>query len=312
MNAEENQKAEFCRLLNDYQAANERGDVQAMESLAAQLLSVAASEQARNPSKDLHLRQEASECANAGRWEQAEAAYRRALALAETEGNHAMLFKSHSDLSSLHQIRGMSDCALQEAKAAVDAARKSNVATLLSVALGDLSRCHLMNGDLTAAAATAEEAVQNTPADKMHDVQRARALVVRARCRVEQRQLSDAQRDLDGAWKLLSPLAEASMFSGVQGGLASWWEVNARIRTESNDPAGAAEAMGKAVEFRRTVSQMPQLDGPHKFFWLANTLQKYSVALMSAGNPDAAIRAFDESRVIYLKIGASVPGTSKV
>ena len=160
MNAEENQKAEFCRLLNDYQAANERGDVQAMESLAVQLLSVAASEQARNPSEDLRLRQEAIECANAGRWEQAEAAYWRALALAEAEGNHAMIFKSHSDLSSLHQIRGMSDRALQEAKAAVDATRKSNMATLLLVALGDLSRCHLMNGEIAAAAATAEEAVR--------------------------------------------------------------------------------------------------------------------------------------------------------
>lgn len=309
---DDSQKDQFTRLLNAYQAANERGDIQVMESLAAQLLSIAASEQARNPSKDLRLRQEASECANAGRWEQAESAYRRALALAETEGNHAMIFKSHSDLSGLHQIRGMSDRALQEAKAAVDAARKSNVVTLLSVALGDLSRCHLMNGDLTAAVVAAEEAFQTALADKLHDVQRARALVMRARCRVEQRQLSDAQRGLDDAWKLLSPLAEASMFSGVQGGLANWWEVTARIRTESNDLAGAAEALGKAVEFRRKVSQLPQLDGPHKFFWLANTLQKYSAALMSAGNPDAATKAFDETRTICQKIGILVPGPSKV
>jgi tetratricopeptide (TPR) repeat protein len=137
----------------------------------------------------------------------------------------------------------------------------------------------------------------------MYNVQRARALLMRARCRVAQHQIPEAQRDLDDAWQLLAPLAESSMFAGVQGSLANWWEVTARIRTASRDLAGAAEALGKAVEFRRIVSQLPQLEGPQKFFWLANTLQDYSAALEAVGNPDAAMKAFDESRVIYLKIG---------
>lgn len=98
------------------------------------------------------------------------------------------------------------------------------------------------------------------------------------------------------------------MFSAVKAGLASWWEVTARVRSESNDPAGAAEALGKAVEFRRIVSQMPQLDGPERFFWLADTLQKYGVALTAAGDPEAAIKAFDECRRICQEIGGGVPG----
>ncbi len=310
MSVDENHKAEFCRLLEAYRAANERGDITAIETIAVQLLSIAASEQARNPSEDVRLRQEASEHANAARWEQAEAAYRQALALAEIEGHHANIFMAYRDLSSLHQIRGMPDRALQEARQAVESARKSNVEILLSTALGELSRCHLVKSDIASAVATAEEAVQSVPAGKMNNVQRARALLMRARCRVAQQHIPEAQRDLDDAWQLLAPLAESTMFSGVQGSLASWWEVTARIKTESKDLSRAAEALGKAVEFRRIVSQLPQLDGPQKFFWLANTLQEYSTALMVSGNQDAAFRAFDESRTIYLKIGTRVPGAS--
>lgn len=70
--------------------------------------------QARNPSEELRLRLEAAEHANAARWDQAEAAHRRALALAETEGHHGKMFKAHSDLGSLHQILGMRDAAVKE------------------------------------------------------------------------------------------------------------------------------------------------------------------------------------------------------
>lgn len=115
----------------------------------------------------------------------------------------------------------------------------------------------------------------------MYDGQRARALLMRARCRVEQRQVSQAEQDLAVAWRILAPQAEAAMFAGVQSSLAVWWEITARIRTHSKDFEGAAEAMGKAVEFRRTVSRLPQLTGLHKHHALAEVLQEYSVALLA-------------------------------
>ena len=73
------------------------------------------------------------------------------------------------------------------------------------------------------------------------------------------------------------------------------------------DFAGAAQPMGKAVEFRRTVSQLPQLDGPHKHHALAKALQEYSVALWAAGEVDAATGAFDESGKIQQKTGIAIP-----
>ena len=142
MNTDDSQKAEFCRLLNAYQAANEHDDVQAMELLVAQMFSIASEEAARNPTERLRLMQEAHEHEDAARWEQAEAVHRRILVLAEVEGNEGKIFKAHDDLRSLFAIRGMADEALQEAQAALEAARKTDMVTLLLVALRGLSQCH--------------------------------------------------------------------------------------------------------------------------------------------------------------------------
>ena len=136
---------------------------------------------------------------------------------------------------------------------------------------------------------------------------RARALLLRARCRLEHGQVSQAGQDLDVAWRILEPQAKATMFAGVQSGLANWWEITAGIKTHSKDFAGAAEAMGKAVEFRRTVSQLPQLAGPHKYYSLAKGLQKYGVALLAAGEVEPATEAFDESQKIQEQTGIAIP-----
>ena len=88
--------------------------------------------------------------------------------------------------------------------------------------------------------------------------------------------------------------------------IASWWEITARIRTQSRDFSGTAQAMSKAVEFRCTVSRLPQLAGPHKHHALAKALQQYAVALLAAGKAEAATGAFDESGKIQQKTGIAV------
>ena len=130
---------------------------------------------------------------------------------------------------------------------------------------------------------------------------------MRARCRVEQGQVSQAELDLEVASRILAPQAKAAMFAGVQSSLAVWWEITARIRTRAEDFAAAAQAMGRAVEFRRTVSQLPQLAGPHKHHALAKALQEYSVMLLAADEVEAATGAFDESRKIQQKVGNAIP-----
>ena len=248
----------------------------------------ASEEAARNPSEDLRLILEAREHEDTARWERAEAAHRQAVVLAEIDGNEDKILKAHDDLSSLFANRGMADKALQEAQVALAVARKTKITPTLAMALGGLFNCHLMKGDMESAAATAEEAVQVTPAEKMFDWLRARALMMRARCRVEQCQVAQTEQDLEAAWRRLAPQKKTKMLAGIQSSLAVWWEITARIRTQSKDLAGAAQAMGESVEFRRTVSQLPQLAGPHQHHALAKALEEYSVALAAAGEVKAA------------------------
>ena len=133
---DDSQTDEFSRLLQAFQAAQERGDVKQAESIAVQCLMFASEEAERNPSESLRLAEEAREHEDAARWEQAEATHRRALALAGAEGNEARIFKAHNDLSSLYAIRGRPDSALQEAQAAVQAARKTEMAPCVVGCLG--------------------------------------------------------------------------------------------------------------------------------------------------------------------------------
>src|SRR5664279_3796496 len=126
MSTDDRQQGEFDRLLKAFHSAQERGDFEQAESFGLQCLVFASEEAERNPSESLRLVQEAHEHENAARWVQAEGAHRRALALAQAEGNKAMIFKAHDNLRSLYAICGTADQALQEAKAALEAARKTD------------------------------------------------------------------------------------------------------------------------------------------------------------------------------------------
>jgi hypothetical protein len=93
----------------------------------------------------------------------------------------------------------------------------------------------------------------------------------------------------------------------VQSALAEWWEVIASLRTLDSDFTGAADALRKAVEFRRHISQLPQLEGPYKFASLANTLHKLGQALPAAQDIGGAEEAFRETREIRRRIGQPSP-----
>ncbi len=248
----------------------------------------------------------------AARWDQAEAAHRQALALVQAEGNAALICNAHDKLSVFYAMLGNVDRALAESQAAVAAARTTGMAILLSMALRGLCRCHLIKGDIAPAAAAAEEAVRVVPAEKMNDTARAFALLMRARCRVEQREVVQAGQDLTIAWPILAPRAKATMFGGIQNALAGWWEITARIRTQAREFGGAAEALGKAVEFRRTVSNLPPFAGAQKYHALAEVLEKYAVALTAAGEAAAAAGAFDESRKIQQRTGIVILASATV
>ncbi|MCL5742899.1 MAG: hypothetical protein M1541_03075 [Acidobacteria bacterium] len=304
---DESTTRELEKLVEDFRAAQERGDFTRAEGAAIQSLMAVAAEAQRNPSERLQRVLEAHEHAAAARWDQAEAAYRQALAAAEAEGKEALICESHRQLCGFYATQGQAGRALEEAQAALAAARKSGLSALLLMALEGLFGCQLRKCDLASATATAEEAVRVASTETAFDHPRAAALLMRARLRVERGEIAPAEQDLDAAWRILAPQAEATFLGGIQNSLANWWEITARIKTWSKDFPGAAQALGKAVEFRRTVSHLPQLDGLYKYHWLAEGLQEYGVTLLAAGDVKAATEAFDESRKIQERTGIAVP-----
>src|SRR5260370_21897195 len=130
MSTDDSQKGEFERLLKAFHSAQQCGDFEQAESIGVKCLVFASEEADRNPSESLRLVQKAHEHEDAARWEQAEAAHRRGLALAQAEGNQAMIFKPHDDLRRFYPICGTLDKALQEAQAALEPARKTDLSPL--------------------------------------------------------------------------------------------------------------------------------------------------------------------------------------
>lgn len=304
----------FEELFEAYRDAVEQGDVEAQESIGAECLMLASEHAEICESENLRLTLEAREHEEAARWPEAEAAHRRALALAETENDDWAAYKAHADLSALYDLLGQGAKALEEAQAAVEAARKVDLNILLSMALNLLARSLLSANDPRGALGVAEESVRVCGDDRMYDLPRARALVLRARCTIEVAAvggdgIASALADLDRAWDLLAPVSQVPLFAGVQSMLAGWWEVTAQLRKiECDDPA-AAHARGKAVEFRRRVSEAPQCEGPYLFNQLAEALHQHGLALLATGDSDGAASASAESRAIRQRLGLPASST---
>ena len=285
-------------LLKAHQTTLENDDAEGAEESTLRFMALAVEQGQNDPSPDLLLKLEARRREEAGEWHEAEAAYRQALAVAVAEGNTFSEFKAHYDLSALQSFLGHSQHAHEEAQLATDAARRSGLVPLLIMALERQARTCLSVGDPLRALEAAGETLRISPEGKTGYLQRARALIMRARCKLELGEPATAQVDLDEARPLLAPMSGVSIFAGVQSALAGWWEVTALLRSAQGDKAGSVEAWRECVELAHLVSTLPQLGGPYKFAALARMLDLYGASLLAVEDSDAAEDAFEESRAI--------------
>ncbi|BDI33949.1 hypothetical protein CCAX7_60000 [Capsulimonas corticalis] len=289
-------------LLNAYQRAINNDDTEQAEHNAFLFMAHAVEEMQRNPNPELLLRQEATLSETDGEWLRAEEIYHQLLAIAIAEGNAMGEWKANDNLHGFYSFLGKTELASNAASAATEAARRADMQPLLVRALENQARNDLKMGSLMQALALAEEILRMIPHSKMNATQRARALVLRASCFTELGELVSAQADLDAALSLFSPMLDIQMFAGVQSGMASLWQATARLLSIRGNHTDAAKAWGTSVEYRRVVSQQPQLDGLYKFAWLAQALRHYGEALIAADDHKAADEAFAESRAIMRSI----------
>jgi len=272
--------------------ATSAGNVEEANAAAMEVLFLAAEEALKNPTPSLLLQGEIDELEGKGNWTEAETVRRRILSLKETLENFAALAKAQMDLCMLLRLLGRVDEAAQFAAAAVASARHTDAFPILVMALECEIWCVLEQGHGSKALALACEAVAVIEPGRLYDSMRAKALVLRARCRLANDNPADAESDLAASWELLPEPSANRLLPGHIVTLANWWEIKARLEQRHGRSASAQVAMMRAVEFRRN------LDHPHAQHALSRLLNQLGEMLTAAGDLEAAGKALAEAKSI--------------
>ncbi len=287
-------------LFQAYEDAVNQGDVAAVDAAILQVWQHLAEAQDDEPSPWLQAMEEAHRCEAAFNWRGAEEAYKSAVL---SSPDQPMLgSKAHSQLGALYGLLDQDDLVLEAAQAATELAQREGISFLISFALQAEARLLLHAKNFSAAWEKMEEAWQNIEAGPMHDLPRAYWLILRGHYFVAVGEPHIADAPLDAAWKLLEPWGELFFAGGWQGALANWWTATARVRAARGDNKGAALAWREALERRRVVSHLPQLEGPYKHNALAVALWDFSRFQEEIGDPLAS-ESLAESRSIRQNIG---------
>jgi hypothetical protein len=296
---------EFERLMGTYTEALEAGRTEDAEAALMEFFALVAQHTPDEPSPELELLDEAARCEGAADWGGAEATYRKLLALAEKEDNAAMQYRAHESLARLNGLLGQHGAALDEARAAVAAARRADLAPLLCMALDGQAVSALRTDRVPEALAAVCEALERTEDGALFAPQRGRALALRAACRVVLGEWPAAEADLAASWAALQTQAAMVFAAGVQSALVRWWAVTARLRGGTGDVGGAVEGWREAVALGRHVAALPQVAGPHVQSALARMLLDLGRSLATQGSPHLAEEAFAESRSLRQAVGLS-------
>lgn len=274
------------------------------EALTQDLFANAASKVNENPRPEWAFEEEARNYEAAGNWQAAEAAYRKALELADAAGETVWQCKAHSNLKRLFRLVGNRDSALTHARLATAQARRTDLSILLAMTLESEASLALESTLLTDAFGAIQEAIQIIKRDVPEDaVLYGRCLVVRAECLRQTGEFDLAATDLEMALKEFKPLEAMDFAAGVHGGIAEWWTVKAQLLTRLNNESDALGAWSKAVASSRHTASLPQCAGPQLDNVLATRLWEYGKVLSAAGCGEEAEQSFAESLAIRSKIG---------
>ncbi len=290
---------EFSALIQEYEKAVSNGDVEEQEAIMLKIFQHLGEER-DEPSPWLQALTEANRCEAAFDWTGAEEAFKRAVEVSADQP--ARRSKALSHLSAFYDLLGLDVLSLEAEQAANEVGRQSRVPMLHHSALMSDAKSHLKSKDLERAFLALTEASAGIEEGRMHDLPRARVLILRAECHLAQGAFDKAEADLALVWNWLEPHSEAFFAAGWQSALASYWATTARLREQRGDLSGAVWAWREVVERRRIIAQCPQLEGPYKYNSLAIALQRLAKSLRQLED-DEATGVFEESSSIRRAIG---------
>jgi hypothetical protein len=288
---------EFERAIQSFAEATEAGKPEEAHQAALNALMMAAAEAAKNPTPDLELAEKAGECENAGDWAAAEAAYRQLIAMREQSGNPGLIAKAQMDLSRLLRLLGRLDQAWELASAASASARATEVSPLIAMALENQALCALDRGDSNQALEAASQAFGVLKPGKITAHLRARALIHRAECLLVCADVQGSERDLNSSWELLEEW-RSPMLPGPTVTLSKWWDVRAQLDLRNGDLSQAAEALTRAINYRRNGIAMHGAASPYAAAALGKLLEASGKVAQRRGDSTAALDAISEARLL--------------
>ncbi len=259
------------------------GKMERADALSVAAMALVAEMLELRDDPQLRLFEHASECKAAGDWAGAEAAYRKALAVAQQPVDR---IQPHRKLMALYLLLGTTAEALEEARLETVAAREYAMDLLTSEGLAHQAECLLGLGHAAEAVSLATEASTVAPAEGQ--IVLAPALILRARGRVCCGTLAEAEEDLATAWVILQPMADMGFAAGVQSRLAEWWSATAELRAARGDRPGAAEARREAIERYEHVNRVPWASAHGQ---LAIALRDLAASLIETASPAQAATA---------------------
>jgi tetratricopeptide (TPR) repeat protein len=293
---------QFQTAIKSYAEAVETGRPEEADQAALSAFMLASMEAMNHPTPSLELAAKAQDCEAAGDWAGAETAHRARLRLEEQTGNDGLITKPNLDLSRLFRLIGNLEDARTFALAAASFARRTNIPSLVAMALENEAGCALERGDAEGALKAAEEALRILEPGKLTALTRAIALTMRARCLLAKGDLRLAEADLTRARELLEARTAPSFGAGPVVGFARWWEAKAEIQAKQQDWPVAAKTQARAVENRRLAAERDLSQGPHSKAALARSLEQFAFLLQQIGDQNSASETRSEANTIWRSI----------
>jgi len=295
--------AELAELMRQYCEQADKGAGPEANELGFELLSRVCAKAQENPTPEMQLGQLAAACEEAGDWAGALEVRRERLRLAQASAAPEALFSAHRALARFHRLTGDGNAALDHARRATEAARRTETRAVRIMALHLHALEALRAGCVEEAeAATAEAFAQLRDLTPGRDLMRAQCHLLRAQVRLAGGSDAESEADLNVAQRLFE-VRLSDIAAGVHASLARCFSTRARIATRRGDPRGAIQLWQLAVARDRHVAGLPHVEQPYARAALAEVLRDYGVALREGGDVEASEVALAEADSIQRKMG---------
>jgi tetratricopeptide (TPR) repeat protein len=293
-----NDPSDFEQRIAEYAKAVNEGRSQEAEGMLMEMLMAAGAAAIADPTPDLIWKNIANECEELGNWAAAEDAHQKSLALAKEHANPVLALKPHLDLAGFYEMLGRKEEALPYIEIALELARKSEIESLVRMALDAKISPDLAPESLEEIRTEAEAALKRLPLEPIYHTTKAFFLLIQARCMVELRNYEAAEKYLSDTSEFIGETNQSGFLVGYQGFHGRVAAVMAKIHAGRGETEQAITAFSETVARQRTIAEQPQVAGVRTRYRTACALRIFAGYLEKGGRMAEAEQARTEAKQI--------------